>query len=283
MEEIVRRKNMSHMLFEKIWKIFRITKPKNFSEIELFENLLKTNHLIKSFVKTDLFYQLELTNGLRLVTRNYKFSDYEVFKQIFNFREYDVVLKIMDLNNYFPKKKIIIDAGANVGYTSIFFSKYLDTVKIFSVEPSSANLEIYKKNIELLETPEEFKIYHNALSEKSNSFFNIERNFRDKRDWAMTTLEDQTGEIKGITIDEIIEENNLEYVTLLKIDIEGAERFIFKKNNSFCFLQKTQIIAIEIHDEFQIREEIYDILRDNKFLLLETGEITIGLNKNYFF
>ena len=214
--------------------------------------------------------------------RNQNYSDYEVFKQIFNDREYDIVLKIINLNPNSQNEKIIIDAGANVGYTSIFFSSYLESSKIYGIEPSYANLEIYEKNIGFLVVPEKVKIYHKALSEKSNINFKIERDFRDKGDWAITTKEDNNGEIKSITIDEIIQENNLEYITLLKIDIEGAERFIFKKENILSFLQKTQIIAIEIHDEFQIRDEIYAILRINGFLLFESGETTIGLNKRSF-
>ena len=66
----------------------------------------------------------------------------------------------------------------------------------------------------------------------------------------------------------------------MKIDIEGAERFIFDNNNDLSFLKKTKIIAIEIHDEYNIREEIISILKENQFLLLESGELTIGINKS---
>lgn len=270
------------MRFKKLRKIYRIIIPKKTTKIGLFDNILKSNDLIKKFVKSDFIYELELIDGLKMFLRDQNYSDYEVFKQIFNDREYDIVLKIIKLNPNFQKEKIIIDAGANVGYTSIFFSSYLESSKIYGIEPSSENLEIYEKNKKSLKAPENVKIYHKALSEKSNSSFKIERDFRDKGDWAITTKEDNNGEIKSITIDEIIEENNLEYITLLKIDIEGAERFIFRKENNLSFLQKTQIIAIEIHDEFQIREEIYNILRINGFLLFESGETTIGLNKMAF-
>lgn len=270
------------MKFKKLRKIYRVIFPKNFTTIELFENTLKSNNLIKKVIKSDLVYELELVDGLKLVTRDQNYSDYEVFKQIFNYREYDIVLKMMNLNPNLQKEKIIIDAGANVGYTSIFFSNYLESVKIYGIEPSYTNLEIFNENRKFLTKPENVKTYYRALSEKSNMTFKIERDFRDKRDWAITTKEDDNGEIKSITIEEIIQENNLEYISLLKIDIEGAERFIFKKKNDFSFLKKTEIIAIEIHDEFQVREEIYDILRMNGFFLFEAGETTIGLNKRSF-
>jgi FkbM family methyltransferase len=270
------------MKFKKFRKIYRIVFPIKYTETELFENQLKSNPLITHFKKNNSEYILEVANSFNLILRNQNFSDYEVFKQIFNHKEYDIVLKMMKLNSNSQNEKIIIDAGANVGYTSIFFSNHLKSTSIYGIEPSDANLEIYERNKKFLIAPEKVKTYHRALSEKSDMTFKIERGFRDKRDWALTTKEDNTGEIKSISIDEIIQENNLEYISLLKIDIEGAERFIFKKENDFSFLKKTQIIAIEIHDEFQVREEIYDILRMNGFFLFEAGETTIGLNKRSF-
>lgn len=270
------------MKFRKWRKLYRQIFPVEKTEIEQFEDLLKSNDFISKYAKVDLIYELELLNGLKIFLRDQKFSDYKVFQQIFNHREYEIIVKIIKINQGFSKEKIIIDAGANVGYASIFFYNYLDSVRIIGVEPSYANLQIYEKNIKVLKASEKIKTYHRALSDNSNMNFRIDRDFRDRGDWAMTTTTDVNGEIKGITIDEIIKENDLHYISLLKIDIEGAERFIFKKGNNFSFLQKTHMIAIEIHDEFHIREKIYDILKSHGFFLFETGETSIGLNKRLF-
>jgi FkbM family methyltransferase len=270
------------MKFKKFRKIYRIVFPIKYTETELFENQLKSNPLITHFKKNNSEYILEVENSFNLILRNQNFSDYDVFKQIFNHKEYDIVLKMMKLNSNLQNEKIIIDAGANVGYTSIFFSNHLKSASIYGIEPSNANFEIFEKNIKFLIKPESIKTYNKALCEKSNMTFKTERNFRNKMDWAITTKEDDEGEIQGITIDQVIQDNNLEYISLLKIDIEGAERFVFKEGNDFSFLEKTQIIAIEIHDEFPVREEIYNILRINGFFIFEAGETTIGLNKRCY-
>ncbi len=270
------------MKLKKLRQVYRILVPLQQTKEQQFENLLRSNSLITHFAKKGLRYVVKVANSFTVLMRNHEHSDYEVFKQIFNFKEYDTVLKMMNMNSNFQKEKIIIDAGANVGYTSVFFSQYLEDVKIYGIEPSISNFEMYEQNVNFLSNSQVVTMYNRALSEKKYSSYTIEREYGDKRDWAITTKEDKGGEIKGITINEIISENNLEYISLLKIDIEGAERFIFKKGQDVSFLNITQMIAVEIHDEFNIRDEIYAILRSNGFFLFEVSETTIGLNKNIF-
>lgn len=267
------------MILKKVRKIFRIIFPKRVSEIQFFENKLKANHLITYFKNEDSRYNIEIDFKFNLTIRGCKHSDYRVFEQIFNYKEYDVVLKLLNLNSIFIKEKIIIDAGANIGCTSMFFLNNLNESKIFSIEPSIGNFEILEHNTKLSQN---IKIYNRALSEKPNLRYKIERDFGDKTDWAVTTLEHAHGDIKGITISEIVQENNLEIISLLKIDIEGAERFIFKEGNDFSFLNITQILAVEIHDEFTEREIVYEILRKHGFIIFESNETTIGLNQNIF-
>lgn len=266
---------------KKIKQIAKIILSKKLNEIQYFEQKLATNDVVKSFKKIDdLYYEVELISNDKVVIRNQMHSDYSVFKQIFNEQEYGLILKTFLLNENFKGEKIIIDAGANVGYTTTYFSNNLDNVRVFAVEPSEKNAEVFLKNTSYLKNKNAVVLYQNALSDKENQFFETESNFRDGRDWSITTKEVANGTLKGITIDEIIRTNDLQYISLLKIDIEGAERFIFTKENDLSFLNKTQVIAIEIHDEFNIRETIHTILKEHQFFLFESGELTIGINKS---
>lgn len=212
-----------------------------------------------------------------IVIRGYTSSDYSVFWQILVTGEYRIVLKIFELNSQSIAKTNIIDAGGNIGLTSVFFAFFLKESQIFTIEPSDENCKILFENVKKYKN---IKVYQNALSEKPNTYFNLDRGFRDGKDWAITTKESLDGQVKGITINEIIIENKLDYISLLKIDIEGAERFIIREENDLKFLEVTYIIAIEIHDEFNIRNLILDILIKNNFFLIESGELTIGINKN---
>lgn len=268
---------------KKIKKIIEIILSKKLSRSEVFENNLNANSIIRNFTKIDdLCYEVELDFNQKVLVRNQDYSDYNVFKQVFNDQEYDSVLKMLLYNSVFDGEKIIIDAGANVGYTSIYFSFFLENFKIFSVEPSEKNAELFAKNVNYSEKKNNITLYKNALCESENKTFEIERDFRDGKDWSITTKEVEKGVIEGITLSEIITLNKLTYISLLKIDIEGAERHIFSSSSDLSFLDITKIIAIEIHDEFGIRNNINKILLDKEFFIFDVGELTIGIKKSIF-
>jgi FkbM family methyltransferase len=266
----------------KLKKVYRIFFPRRFTNSELFENKLKKNSEIVSFERKGALYELVLKNGIRLIVRNENYSDYLVLQQIFGFEEYKIVLGLINLNQLSSQPKIIIDAGANVGYTTVFFSHNLESSKIYSIEPSTENAKIFLKNISFLENNQNIHLYQKALSHQAGMTYTIDRDFRDGKDWAIATKPDTFGEVLGISLDEIIKDQNLQYITLLKIDIEGSERFIFDSQNNLSFLNITQILAIEIHDEYKMRDSIYELLKNNNFILFESRELTIGINKKFF-
>jgi FkbM family methyltransferase len=265
-------------MFEKLKKIRKAVLRFKPDEFHVFENELINNPFIEEFQLDKGLYNLNLINNSKLYIRNNSHSDYSVFKQIFNQQEYKLIVSMLSLQKC-TKDLNIIDAGANIGLTSIYLSQFIGNSKFYCIEPSEANLTILKKNVESNSISQnKIIIYPNALSHEPNLCFDIENDFRDGLDWSTTTNSNKDGKIKGITLEEIIVENNLEKIDLLKIDIEGAERFIFSNSANLNFLEKTKIIAIEIHDEFNIRNEINSLLILNGFLLFESGELTIGIN-----
>jgi hypothetical protein len=65
------------------------------------------------------------------------------------------------------------------------------------------------------------------------------------------------------------------------MDIEGSEKQVFTSPSSnLDFLKITKCIALEIHDEFDCRSDIYKVLNDFDFKLFNQGELTIGINQN---
>ncbi|WP_035667929.1 FkbM family methyltransferase [Flavobacterium sp. 83] len=170
-----------------------------------------------------------------------KSSDLLVFHQIFTFKEYDMNL------GFSPK--FIIDAGANIGLAAVFFSNKFPEAKIMAIEPEKSNFEMLQKNTKEYKNVSLKKM---ALSNQFNFSFNVvDKGFGN---WGfITEIQDSKRKInvidtvKTITIDEIMIEYNLEYLDLLKIDIEGGEKQLFESNYE-NWLPKTKCIIIELHD-----------------------------------
>jgi FkbM family methyltransferase len=120
-----------------------------------------------------------------------------------------------------------------------------------------------------------------ALAAEEGQKFDLSRNFRDGLDWSVVTEENPSGQTSSITIDSIISEYSLKHISLLKIDIEGYERFVFDKAKNLDFLKMVFVIAIEIHDEFKSRQVIEGQLIAHGFTLFNSGELTVGINKNH--
>ena len=266
-------------MFKKSRQIFRIIFPRAYDPEANFIARLENNRMIKTYQKNDSCYEVIFKNQTKVYIRNHEHSDILVFDQVFRFQEYKIVKTFCKLNNLEPR--VIIDAGANVGYTSVYFSSWFQNAKIIAIEPDSENFEMLKANLQVQET-QGYKLYQRALTSEKNKRFDLQRNFRDGKDWAINTSISNSGAVEGITLEEIIYENKLEIIDILKIDIEGGERFLFDDRRSLSFLDKTRILVIEIHDEFNIRSRIYRILKDENFMLLENGELSIAFNMNFF-
>jgi FkbM family methyltransferase len=187
-------------------------------------------------------------------------------------------------NDNFVKKKDnrlnIIDAGGNIGLTSLFFLENFDRPNIICVEPEIENFKSLELNIDNNSNCKVVKI--NGAVWSSNCKIKIINDFRDKLDWSCRVEEtrDAAG-IQAYSINQLIEDNNFKELDILKMDIEGSEKQVFTSPSSnLDFLKITKCIALEIHDEFDCRSDIYKVLNDFDFKLFNQGELTIGINQN---
>ncbi len=264
-------------MYLKLKKIFRILFPINILTQKYFEKRISWLPDYKEHKIIENVFLIKFNSGRYLAMRDFNHSDIMVYNQIFIYEEYKIVFEILDQFKLDLYK--IIDAGANVGYTSIYFAGKFPKTRIIAIEPCPQNIKLINKNIKINNLQEIISFQSAALSSDSSKFFLNSNNFRDHLDWSNTTVEDTNGEIRSITINEIVSNENWGHIDLLKIDIEGYEREIFNSKCDLNFLKITKVIAIEIHDEIASRIEIELILKQNNFLLINSGELTIGINK----
>jgi len=205
-------------------------------------------------------------------------SDYDMVKQVLIDHEYTVATTFLSAQDIKPK--VIIDAGSNIGATTIYLKHLFPKTNIYCIEPDEDNFNLLSKNISNYVADGSVFLYKAGLMGKSGHNLSINKDFRNKSSCArQVQIDENKTNLKSITIDDIMKEHNLEIIDFLKMDIEGAEAFLIEKESDLSFLAKTRCIAVEIHDEYECREGIYDLFKENGFLLLEDNETTIVLNK----
>lgn len=244
----------------------------------LYMLLISENGIVKDETKN--FYIIEFNHGFKhqLKFRKFPSSDILVYNQIYGYKEYEYVVNLY-LKNFGPVSSPvkIIDAGGNIGLSSIYFMQRFPDSKVIIIEPEKENFEELSFN--LVKYDNIIKI--NGALWKNNCKLNIVNDFRDKSDWAFRVEESKNGSVSAFSMDYLMKEHDFDFVDILKIDVEGAEKEIFtSKDSNLDFLQKTKCIAIEIHDEFKCKEQILQILADYGFSIYFEQESTIGINSN---
>lgn len=171
-------------------------------------------------------------------------SDVSTFDQIFIKQEYDFNVK--------KAPKTIVDAGANIGLASIYFSNKFPDAKIIAIEPEESNLEVLRKNIAPYKNiiPVCGALWHeNTKIDLVDPGLGKWGFMAQKQDDVAENYGDIVHEVQGMTIDAIMKSQGIDHIDILKIDIEGAEREIFRCSSSW--IGKIDALIIELHERLK--------------------------------
>jgi len=174
----------------------------------------------------------------------------------------------------------VVDAGANVGYATIFLKKIFSRATCLSIEPDAGNYRLLVENVRINHLENVLPLQ--AALWTSGKTLTTNRTFRDGMDWSISVAEanNDCNTIKGITIAKLMEDHLLPRLDVLKMDIEGAEALIFCRDaHPEQFLCKVRFVALEIHGETKSREEILNTLRGSEFAMSFHGETVFGVNR----
>ncbi len=138
------------------------------------------------------------------------------------------------------KRPIIIDCGANVGFASIWFARHFPKAVIFAVEPQSDNFMLLKKNTESYPN---IKCINAGISDVPGR---IELADGAHKSWAFHFVESSGGQVVLTTMYELFAEVGDDAVLIVKIDIEGFEKQLFRSNTEW--MGDVPLIVAETHD-----------------------------------
>jgi FkbM family methyltransferase len=205
-------------------------------------------------------------------------SDTSVFHQIIYNEEYSYVISLIKKLNF--SDGLVIDAGANVGLTSLYLKSFFPAAKIIAIEPGEDTFFRLQNHLKINEYNDVSLLKKGLWSESTG--LKADLSFRDGQDWSFRLVaakDDEEALFEAISVPDLISKFDIKQISLLKVDIEGGEAEIFKEGSDLSWLSLVQVIAIEIHDEFDCRSLIESSLEKAGFELSHSGELTIGQNK----
>jgi FkbM family methyltransferase len=120
---------------------------------------------------------------------------------------------------------IVVDIGANIGSFSLYAAS-LGAKKVIAVEPEPHNLELLRQNILENQThvPDcEFIVDTHAVGREDSDEAFINDAHGDSQVIRNREMSEGMTKVPMITLDTLFQNNQLEYIDILKIDIEGLE------------------------------------------------------------
>ncbi len=196
-----------------------------------------------SFVKIndDRMFMLKLHKQILPVHIRTYSGDYDIFYEVF----WKEVYKMPD--GLIDAPKLIIDLGANVGFTCIYYALHYPNAEIIAVEPQIHNFHQMEKNTAHFKNITKINIVISDY-DKRVSLSDAELSYNYKI--SETQFKDET--VEAISVERLMDIYNINHIDLIKIDIEGEERNILKHNNKW--LGNVSSIIIEIHYPYQFNE-----------------------------
>lgn len=192
-------------------------------------------------------------------------SLYQVFKEIFM----EDVYEINELVSLLPTQPVVIDIGANAGFFDIQLLSKLNTAKIFAFEPMPANVSMLhetmnrnawmKNNMELIQA---------AVTGKNQDLLELYAEPAENNQVVASVFSgfnpNNTVKIKVpcISLTDIILNNQMDTVDLLKMDCEGSEYDILYHTPPEL-LMRINRMTLEVHD---LDKEKNNIAGVNHFL-----------------
>lgn len=164
---------------------------------------------------------------------------------------------------------IIIDVGAGTGNDTLLFSSVVGSLgKVIAIEAHPKTFLCLAKMCKY-NNLKNVVLYNYAITDREMGVL-IENSSNHLRN---TILNQKKGiKIQGTTLDKLLENHNIEYISFLKMNIEGAEKLAIKEMKNT--LKKTRFICIACHDflnrrngqrNMQTKEMIIDFLEKNGF------------------
>jgi len=248
----------------------------------IFYKITKRSILIwfKEFIQNDSYKSISILDKKVSFFVPNQLTDYRV--NSFFTKEPETLQWIDNFNT--DKEIIFWDIGSNIGLYSIYSALKYRNIKIHSFEPSTSNLRILSRNININELQDKIFINQFPLTDRDKGYqlmmesdfreggalhsFGKDLNFEGKK---MNIKNDYN--IYGFSINYLIKNLNFEAPNYIKIDVDGLEHYILKGADEVLKHQNLKSILVEINEDYLKQlNDVEDIMKRFNFKLLKKDQ-----------
>ncbi len=187
-------------------------------------------------------------------------SDKEAIGDVLFKEEYGVVDR--DLRS----PGLIVDCGAYAGYSSLYFLHKYPGAHVIAIEPDDANFELCRLNLEAYNG--RVTLVHAAVWPEAVGLVLHPGELADGREWATMVkppAKNETPDVKGVTLGELLRDSGFEKIDLVKMNIECSEVAVFSRNYA-AWLPHVRNMVVQLHDK-TAEDVFFQAMSERAFLM----------------
>ncbi len=142
------------------------------------------------------------------------------------------------------RSPLIIDCGANIGLSVLVFAERFPDARIYAIEPDPDNVSLLRCNTAHIAS--RVKIIHGAIWHESSHVRIINPDAGSAAFRVEEADSDAKGSLRGYTIDEICALAGESAPLIVKLDIEGAQQWLFSRNCDW--VGRVHLLILELDD-----------------------------------
>lgn len=225
-------------IFEKMLVKKLLKNPSNFSIKLIPPDYLFKSGSVRIVERKGINFKLDISN----VVDHYLYWGLE-------YANYETIVP------HIKEANVILDIGANIGVTSLYFASINPNARIIAFEPHPTNFKRLSENIGLNPTIQNIKTIKSALGseETTMKMYEMDEHNPGNNQIIEEDINYPSVDVQIKVLDDILQTEGINKVDFIKIDVEGFEYFVLKGGLKMLKTNKP-LLFIEI-DDFHLRKQ----------------------------
>jgi len=209
--------------------------------------------------------EIRLKDGTRLVYR-FNRGDLQSLREVWMDEVYRLPFNL--------QPRIVVDLGANIGMSSVWFHRKFQCERIVAVEPDEGNAQITAKNFARNSIPGEILQAAVGPADGSIQFqHSTDSNMGHvKLEQDCVTDSSNISKVRMVSMATVLGHlQDARRIDVLKVDIEGGEGALF--DGDLRWLERVDSIIIELHADVTDTERVTQNIVSSGFRYLPAGSV----------